>query len=122
VVPGGEPHVFQIVVFSTGPNAFLRGSGTNVISLFFTDKGALKLNHPGVGKQQGRVVVRNQRRTSHNSMMMFLKVIQKNFSYFVARHAFYSVDLSGILITLSMLSASAGYASSVSDASCSSLL
>ena len=56
VVPGGVAHLLQVVVLSTGTNAFLRGHRPVVIAVLESLEHALVLHHPRVGEQQRGIV------------------------------------------------------------------
>lgn len=57
----GPTDIFKVVMFAPGPYAFLRRGRARIVALFLTGENVLKLNHPGVGKHQGRVIARHQR-------------------------------------------------------------
>ena len=61
VVAGGVADVFQVVVFAACAHAFLRGGSAVVGAFVEAEEYVFKLVHTGVGKQQGRVVVRHER-------------------------------------------------------------
>ena len=48
-------------MLAAGAHAFLRGGGARVAALVKAEEDILELIHPGVGKQQGWVIVRHQR-------------------------------------------------------------
>ena len=86
VMAGGIPDVFQVVVFSTGSDSLLRGGRPLVLPFFFTEKHPFKLNHTGIGKEQGRIILGNQGRTPHHLMVMFFKIVEKCSPYFISGH------------------------------------
>ena len=54
-------HVFQVVVFASGPDTFLRSDCPGVASLFFPQEKALELDHPCIGKEERRVIPGDER-------------------------------------------------------------
>ncbi len=82
VVPGGTTDVFQVIVLAAGTHALLRGGGPDVIAFFRTKKAVLELVHPGIGKEQGRVVVRHEGRRADNRVAAVFKIFQKQLAYF----------------------------------------
>ena len=61
VMPRGITDVLQVVVLAAGTYALLRRGGAHIGTLVETEENVLELVHPGVGKQQRRVVVWHQR-------------------------------------------------------------
>jgi hypothetical protein len=61
MLAGSPPHIFKIVVFAARSDYLLAGCGTGIRALRFAQKGILKLVHPCVGKEKGRIVMGNQR-------------------------------------------------------------
>jgi hypothetical protein len=55
-MPLGVPNLLEIVVFSSGPDTLLAGSGPEIVPLFLAQEHALELDHPRVGEQQRGVV------------------------------------------------------------------
>ena len=76
----------QIVVFAADAQTLLRACGARVGQPFLAKKNVLKLHHAGVGKEQGRVFVRHQRRTLHNRMRLPLEIIQEGSANVVSSH------------------------------------
>ena len=61
MVVGVMAYLFEVVVLARNAEAFLRIGGAQVIAAAFVEEDILKLIHPGVGKEQRRVVVRHER-------------------------------------------------------------
>jgi hypothetical protein len=61
VVVGVLAHVVQVVVLAAGPDALLGVRRPDVIALLKSQEDWLELVHPGVGEEQGGVVVRDDR-------------------------------------------------------------
>ena len=61
-------HFFQIVMLPGDAQAFLGIDHPPVGRPFNPEKNILKRHHPGIGKQQRRVISWNQRRTRDNLM------------------------------------------------------
>ena len=51
-------------------HAFLAARGARVVALFLAEEHVLELVHPGVGEQQGRVVLRHQRRAGDDAVAL----------------------------------------------------
>src|SRR5260370_35606130 len=79
-MPSGEADGVQVIVFSPRPDAFRRAGGTPVVPLLATGEDVLELDHPGVGKEQGWVVLRDQRRRGNPTMHALLKAGQEFFT------------------------------------------
>ncbi len=60
--------VLEIVVLPADAHTLLGRCGAGVRTLLSTDEHILELNHPSIGKEQGWVIGRNERRTGHNGM------------------------------------------------------
>ena len=86
VVTGGVADVLQIVVLTPGAHAALGGSGAGIITLIKAKEHILELVHPGVGKQQSRIVVRHQGAAGNNLMSFTVEKVEKRLT-----------DLSGAL-------------------------
>src|SRR4051812_34142082 len=58
VVPGGVPHLLEVVVLAAGPHAFLRSRRAPLATrrLVDAEKNLLERHHPGVRKEQRRVI------------------------------------------------------------------
>lgn len=81
MMAGGESDVVEIVMFSTGANTFLATGGAAVIDLTSSGENILELVHPGVDKQDSRVIERDHRRGRHDAMVASLEELQKTLSY-----------------------------------------
>ena len=86
MVAGGVAHVLQVVVFSSGPHAFLGGCGPGIKGFFLAGEIIFELVHARVGKEQGRVLMRDQGGTAHNRMSVLLEVFQELPAHFVSCH------------------------------------
>ncbi len=84
VVTPRESHIFQIVVLAARAHAFLRTRRARVVAPFRAKEHILELVHARVGKQQGRIVGRNQRRGVHPTVPLAFKKPQKIFTNLVA--------------------------------------
>ena len=80
VVADGIADVVKVVVFAAGTDGFLRCGCAGIVAFFIAGKDMFELHHAGVGKHQGRVIIRNQRRGRDNFMVVFCEVIQKSAS------------------------------------------
>jgi len=88
VMTGGLADIFQVVVFAPGANAFLRRGGAHVVPFFTSEKNILELVHARIYEQQGRIVVRDQRRGGYHLVAALLEELQKTGAYIVAGHEF----------------------------------
>ncbi len=81
VVPGGVPHLLEVVVLAAGAHALLRGRhATPERRLFEPEEHALELHHPRVGEQQRRVVGGHERRARTHHVPLPLEVPQEPLS------------------------------------------
>ncbi len=88
MVTGGVTDVFQIVVLAAGTHAFLRGRCAGIRTLVEAEEHVLELVHPGVGEQQGRIVVRHERTGSHDLVALGFKELEELLADFGAFHRF----------------------------------
>ncbi len=79
-------HVFQIVMLTTGTHTTLRGRGSHIITFVQPQENILELVHPGIGKQQRRIIVWHQRTTGDDLMSFTMEKVEKRLT-----------DLSGAL-------------------------
>ena len=77
VMPGRVANLFEIVVLSTGPDAFLAGGRAAIVALLQPEEDPLELIHPRVGEQQRRIVRRQQRRRGHLSVPVASEKIEE---------------------------------------------
>ncbi len=61
MMPCRLAHVFEIIVLAAGSHTLLRSGSTLVINLALPQEDILELVHPGIGKEQGRIIMRDQR-------------------------------------------------------------
>jgi len=54
---GIMPHLFQVIMLSRYPQAFLCIGHPLPCRILITEKDILELVHPGIGKHQGRIVL-----------------------------------------------------------------
>ena len=60
VVARREADVLQVVVLPAGPHALLGGRRPRVVALLLPREDVLELDHPRVGEEEGRVVLRHE--------------------------------------------------------------
>src|SRR4029077_4675953 len=84
VVAIGETYVFQVVVFAACAHAFLGSRRPRVVALFEAQEYVLELVHSGVGKQQRRIVRRDERRRMHLAVSFLNEEVQELAPNFVA--------------------------------------
>src|SRR3546814_20547746 len=77
VVPGGIADIVEVVVLAAGADAFLRGRGAGIGALLLAGEDILELHHAGIGKHQGRVVARPQRRGVDHLVPGFGEIVEK---------------------------------------------
>ncbi len=78
---GVAPHFLKIVVLAAHADALLRVCGTDVVTPAGTEEHILKLVHPGIGEQQGRVAVRDHRGAGDDAVAPLRKEVKKTLSY-----------------------------------------
>ena len=64
-VAGGVADIVQVIVLAPGADAFLRAGGARIGRLGRAGEIVLERHHAGVDEQQGRIVLRHQRRRVH---------------------------------------------------------
>ncbi len=74
VMPGGITNVIQIVMLTSSPNAALTAYRSRVITPLLTGENLLKLHHPGVGEKKGGIIMGDQGRAWHQSVLFCDKV------------------------------------------------
>jgi hypothetical protein len=70
MVAGGMAYILQIIVLARNAQTFLNSSSPTIIPMIFAKKDIFKLNHPRIGKIQGWIIGRNQRRRRHHGMLV----------------------------------------------------
>ena len=85
-MPGGEAHVFQVVVLAAGPDALLGTGGPGVGPGVFSQEHLFKLHHPGIGEQQGGVPGGHQGGTGHPGVAVGREEAQKGLPDLAAGH------------------------------------
>jgi hypothetical protein len=63
-----RPDVVEVVVLAADAHDLLRRGGARVVALLAAEEDVLELVHPGVGEEQRRVVVRDERRAGHDAV------------------------------------------------------
>ena len=86
VVTRGVADVFEVVVLAAGAHAFLRSRRAGVRPLVETEENVLELVHPGVGEQQGRVLVRHQRTGGNDLVALGGEEVEELLADFGAFH------------------------------------
>ena len=87
MVPAGAADLFQVVVLAARADAFLAGGGAHVVAFLDAQEDVFELVHAGVGKEQRRVVRRDERGRAHHAMPAAGKKVQKSFSNIVRSHS-----------------------------------
>ena len=107
VVTRGVTDVFQIVVFTTRTHATLRGGRARVITFVEAKEDILELVHPGVGKQQGWIVVRYQGAAGNYLMSLTMEKVEKRLTDLsgALAHNYPEIKLHVILQVASVLAA-----------------
>src|SRR6185369_5149927 len=77
VVIGVAADLFQVVVLSGEPQALLRIGDARMSRRRLTEEDLLELHHTGVGEQQGRVTLGNDRSASNHPVITGREEIQK---------------------------------------------
>ena len=86
MMPRGAPDLFEVVVLAAGTHAFLGGRRAGVAAFLLPEEHVLERHHPGVGEQQGGVVLWHQRIARHHGVAAFREKVKKSFAYFVTGH------------------------------------
>ncbi len=89
MVARGVADVFQVVVLAACAHALLAADGAGIGALLGTQEAVLELVHAGVGEQQGRVVVRDQRTGGDSGMALLFEEAKEGFTDFCAFHRFF---------------------------------
>ncbi len=103
-MPLGEADVFQVVVLAPGADALLRGGGFVVVALFEAEEDVLELVHAGVGEQQRRIAVRDERGTADAAMAFAFKEAQEGLADVVAAPRLCRLPLRHRILSLSIRS------------------
>src|ERR1700752_1519923 len=90
VMPRSFTDFVEVIVFAAGADTLLRRSSSHVVAFFPAEESVFELIHARVGKQQRRIIGRQQWRGAHARVAVLLEIFQKNLAYFVTSH----VDLS----------------------------
>ncbi len=77
VVARGITDIVEIIVFAARADAFLRGCCACIGALFEAGKKVLERNHSGVGEHEGWVILRHERRRSHDLVVILFEEIEK---------------------------------------------
>ena len=95
VVALGEAHIFEVIVFSAGADAFLGGGGAGVVALFQAEEDVFELVHAGVGEQQGGIAVGHQRGAANAAMPFALEESQESIADQVAGPGLAAAGITG---------------------------
>jgi len=88
VVPRGEAHLLEIVVFPTRANALLRGRRPPRRQLLGAEEDALELHHPRVREEQGGIVRGDERRRGNHLVAVASEVFQEPCPNLVGAHLY----------------------------------
>src|ERR1700674_89903 len=72
-----EADVFEVIVLAASAHAFLCRGGARVVAFLEAEEDILELVHPGVGKQQRGIPVRDERAAADTAMPLALKKAQE---------------------------------------------
>ncbi len=72
---GRMPYVFQVVVLSSHPDAFLGRRSSRIVPFRFSQKDVFELIHPRVDEEESRIIVRHDRRRGDDRMPLRFKII-----------------------------------------------
>ncbi len=86
VVARRDADVLQVVVLPPCPDALLGGHRPPVPPVLQTEEGVLELHHPGIGKQERRIVLRDQGGTRNPCMRLSLEKRQETLPDLTPRH------------------------------------
>jgi hypothetical protein len=74
MVPGRHSNVFEVIMLSRNSKTLLTRGRPFFFTTLGPEKGILKLIHPGIAKEQGRIVARNKTRAWKSLMPLLGKV------------------------------------------------
>ena len=77
VVAGGIADIVEVVVLAAGAHAFLRRGRAQGFRLLGAGEHVLERHHAGIGKHQGRIVARHERRRGHHRVVVLGEEIEK---------------------------------------------
>ena len=92
VMSGGVTDILQVVVLTPGTYAALRGSRARIVAFFLAQEQILELHHPGIGKQEGRIIGRHQGTGLHDGVSLAGKIIEECLSDFSAGFHVWPLD------------------------------
>jgi hypothetical protein len=84
VVTRGFADIFEVVLFATRPDAFLRSGGAQIFAFLQSQKRVFELIHPRIGKKQRRIVGGDQGRTLDHPVSVIFKIFQEVLSQLVS--------------------------------------
>ena len=85
-VPSVAAHLVKVVVLAAHAHAGLDRDGTAVAALFLAQEHILELVHPGVGEQQGGVILRNDAAGGNKRMVLVGKIVYERLADFKVIH------------------------------------
>ncbi len=83
---GGPADLIQVVVLAADPHAFLHGSGPGITALLQAKEDIFELVHPGVGEEQRRIVLGQERGTPNNLVPAAGEILEKGFPNVLSVH------------------------------------
>jgi hypothetical protein len=83
---GVHPDLFQVIVLTAHPQAFLGIGYTRIRGLVITQEVVLKLVHPRIRKFKGRVILDYDGGRRNNDMSLGNEKLQEFLSYFGTGH------------------------------------
>ena len=79
--------IVEVIVLAASAHAFLGGCGAGIGPRLCAGENVLERHHAGIDEQQGRIVLRNQRRRGRDGVTPTLKIVEEGGADFVqARH------------------------------------
>jgi hypothetical protein len=86
MMAGCASDLFQVVVFPPRADAFLGTARPDIVALLQAEKEILKLVHPRVGEEKGRIIVRNEAGTGNDGMPALMEIVEELCPDFSACH------------------------------------
>ena len=86
VMVGVASHLLEVVVLATDAEALLAVDGPHVRTALVAEEHLFELHHAGVGEEQARVVLWDQRRARHDGVPALLKEIQERLADLISGH------------------------------------
>jgi hypothetical protein len=85
-------------VLAAYPHALLAGCGSPIGPSLISQENILKLVHSRIGKQERRIIERNQGRAGYDFVAVLLEILQKSFTDLIAADQFILLSRSAAIL------------------------